>query len=186
MGTLSPEALQHLRNHADEWKKADPDSDLPPDGEYVACLEGFDFFAAKDGPHEFMKTIMSVADGPQKGSPIEMVHIITDPAKFKFLRRHLAGLGLDLDDPGELLNVINGAGHRFIDVTVKTSDRINETTGKPYRNAYANGVSAFGQSDLGSLTVPAGGGGGAADDDIPFRAAQPTTVRPYHAWNDFA
>lgn len=172
MGTLSPEAMAFLKKPETQTAWAAAGDELPPDGEYICRIEGFDFFKAKNPSsegfrHEYMKTMLSVWEGSLKGAPIETIHVVTSTEKFKFLRRHVEGLGAALEDPGDLLDAIAGLQGGYCAVTIKTSATINENTGQPYRNAYCNGPVAPGNgSDLPSDT-PAGASV-ADDDDIPF------------------
>ena len=106
--------------------------EMPPDGEYQAIVDSFDFFEASD--RAFFKTVMTVQnDDDYEGRRIETVHGLDDPDKIAWLKQHLATLGVAVDDldlteirPGSqtLANVLDTP----VLVSVKTSARINEKT----------------------------------------------------------
>lgn len=152
MGTLSPAALDFLKSKQEDWDKTPTgdSNELPPDGLYICEVLNFDFFASDKTGHEYLKTELVVIDPADlRGTPISTIHSVTEPDRFRSLKRHLYSLGLEIRDLGDLLTEIGKAKGRHVEVNVTTSKNA-DAAGNPYRNAYVNNVVSGGvpSSDL--------------------------------------
>lgn len=178
-----PNLKERLAGMNDAYRKAD-DGTLPEDGDYQALVQSFDFFEARD--QVFLKTVLVVQhDDVYEGREVECVHNLEDPDRLHWAKKHLRTLGLpDLDDLGDLETQLHEVLDVPVAITIKTSDRINESTGERYRNVYVNEklgpplraepatAPAAPEPEQEQLAVgggqPSGGAGAIADDDIPF------------------
>lgn len=156
MGTLSAAAMKFLKeneqiNQAYKTASVDGFAELPPDGMYVCEVMGFDFFESNKNGHEYLKTSLAVTEpAAHKGAPIDLIHVVTDPDKVGFLKRHLYALDVRLDELSQIITKIHEAAGKHVAVTVKTSAKTNDQ-GVPYRNAYVDNVVQPGNgSDLPS------------------------------------
>jgi hypothetical protein len=135
--------------------------ELPPDGDYQAVVERFDWFEAKSGEgHLFLKTEMRVANGPHSGASVDTVHDVEDPERLGWLKRHLTTLGVKDGPLSTLEKRLADVVGVPVEVRVKTSTKTN-ADGIPYRNVYANKR----LGDPGATPTPAGKN---PDDKIPF------------------
>jgi hypothetical protein len=138
--------------------------DLPPDGEYQAIIDRFDFIESQKNGRLYLKTIASVAAGPQKGKKVSTLHDLEDPDRLKYLKKHLSVLEVE---PVSLRN-LEAELPKALDVpflvAVKTSGE--------FRNVYFNQKlgGPVRESDLG-IDVPVtkpGTANAVSGDDIPF------------------
>lgn len=149
--------------------------DLPPDGDYQAVVNRWDFFESKKD-ELFLKTEYLVQHYPEHaGAQIDLIYSLEDPERFQYLKKDLATLGADVDSldltelrPGS--PTLEGLCDTPVLLRVATSKKTNPNTGKPYRNAYLQ--ERFGGPLTSDVTPPAGEGVGdprtTSDDKIPF------------------
>lgn len=181
---------QSLQNLNDAFKEASTDSDpyaLPEPGVYQAVVRAIDFFEAKNPPNDAYLAIKMeiVFDAKYAGRNVDIVHGLEPHLRFDservqqklgFLKKDLATLGIDVEaDDFSLAQVRPGAEmwdgvlDAPVELAVVDSKKINDKTGKPYRNVYLN--QRLGEA-LGSDLTPKGAAPAAptyADtDDVPF------------------
>lgn len=149
--------------------------ELPPDGEYQAIVERFDFFEGKSSPHDvFLVTELRIQLDPEwEGRIAKTIHNLTDAERLGFVKSHLKTLGLgELDDFSTLEEVLPEALDVPVLIAVKTSER-TDSEGKPYRNVYVNerlgdplerSDVPVNRADFEPAPTPAG----ADEDPIPF------------------
>jgi hypothetical protein len=146
--------------------------DLPEDGDYQAIIERFDHIDIKGVL--YLKTEMKIAhDAKYAGKEVSMLHNLEDPEKAGWLKKHLRTLGLNPDiELTDLFDEVRKALDVPVEIAVVTGQRINEKTGKPYRNVYLNKSlgGPLGPNPEAPATPPAqvAAGPAAGDDDIPF------------------
>jgi hypothetical protein len=114
-------------------------NELPPDGLYQALVDDFDWLDFNNGLN--LKTVLKLTTNDSwDGHPVETIHALEVPDRLNWVKQHLTTLGLDVDDPEFRLSRLDNYLPQLLNVPVelevKTSDRINEKTGEPYRNAY--------------------------------------------------
>lgn len=170
-----------LKQLDDAWAKTpvEGSSDLPPDGEYQAHVERFDFIRPKNQENALLlKTELRVTHPSTfQGYPIELLHSLTDPGRLKFTKKHLTAMGVTPERLSDIEQSLPNALDAIVEVVVKTSDRTNDA-GERYRNAYVNNVIRFGHADLapgapptappGAPEIPQSASQGMPTDDIPF------------------
>lgn len=158
------------------WKESRPmvsAFDLPPDGDYQAIVDRFDFIQSKKNERYYLKTELKIMGGGEwDGHMVSTLHDMEDPERFDFLKTHLTRMGMDPipDELDNLPSALNGLLDTPVEVTVKTSNDINPKTSQPYRNLYVNkalGPPLRQRSDV-PTPEPAGAAATKADDDIPF------------------
>lgn len=141
--------------------------ELPPDdGHYECAIESM---GPRKAPWDesvlVLDTQLKVVSGKYEGHIFNVTHDLENPDRLEFLKKHLRTLGF----PGDDLTALPGFCQVMLDqlvlVNVKTSDKTNEKTGLPYRNAYVMRVLAAGDSASPKSGVTASG---EAEDDIPF------------------
>ena len=116
-----------------------------PEGKYTMKVVDTDVFSSKSENRPYFKIALQVTDGEFKGSTINKIYSLDDPARFKFLKGDLIVCGLMLtrisDLPanhekirGRVLNVqakkngqytnyfINGAAHPNADLAKKSEN----------------------------------------------------------------
>lgn len=159
------ERLAPLAETYRETKVREP-GELPPDGDYQARVDSFDFFESKDETRLFMKTVLVVVAGDEARAELTTIHQLNDPDRLEFLKRHLTILGVE--DPDEIRGLrprLAAVVGRIVEARVATSNK-TDASGNPYRNVYVNKVISAGSdipvdtSDFKPATY--------ADDDIPF------------------
>lgn len=149
---------------------SDPSSnfELPPDGDYQALVNGFDFLEFNDVA--FLKTELQIHNDPEyTGSSASTMHNLEDPDKIGWLKKHLAILGvnvehLDLTEVRPGSATLSAVLDTPVEITIKTGSRINQKTGEPYRNVYVNrslGAPLAGTTSQAKSTQ-------VADDSVPF------------------
>jgi antitoxin component HigA of HigAB toxin-antitoxin module len=154
------------------------DGGMPEDGDYQALVERFDFFESGAG-ELFLKTELRIQLDPKyEGATVETVHNLEHPERIQWAKKHLRTLGLELDDFSTLQARLSEVLDVPVAITIKTSDKVNEKTGEPYRNVYVNErlggpMRAAPRPDIPVDTsdyAPAPGAqpGNAIDEDIPF------------------
>src|SRR3954470_14628165 len=93
--------------------------ELPPDDDYQAVIDRFDFIDAKTG-RLYLKTEMSVIGGQYKGWPLKTLHDLEDPDKMQYLKAHLKALQVDIEDLSALESALAGALDAVVEVRVYT------------------------------------------------------------------
>lgn len=145
----------------DTFKNAPSDgggffNELPEPGTYQAILRAVDFFEQKNPPNcAFLKIIYEVVFDPKyNGAEVEMVYNL-EPQKVSrpeevqmklgFLKSDLKKLGVDVDSDDFSLTMVRPGGDIWdqvfdvpVELAIKDSKKLNEQTGRPYRNAYLN------------------------------------------------
>lgn len=165
--------------------------ELPEPNDYQAVFREVDFFEAKQTGEAFIKLIFEVVlSKDYQGHEIALIHSLEpqgDEAfrtmKFGFLKKDLKTLGVDVDAEDFSLALVRPGSSIWdpvmdvpVEITVKDSKKLNDKTGRPYRNAYLN--SRLGDplpgaearqlgSDMGTDPV-APVTSNVTDDDIPF------------------
>lgn len=138
--------------------------ELPPDGDYQAVVERFDFFEANSNGHLFLKTEMRVSSGQHQGAYASTIHDVEDPDKLGWLKKHLTMLGVQDGPLGTLTERLEPVAGAAVEIRVKTGPGKN-SDGIPYRNVYINkrigAVPVGGAKPTASTKKP-------SDDDIPF------------------
>ena len=169
--------LSKLKQYNSTFQQTTVDSPnrptLPPDGDYEAVVDRFDFFEAKKGATAgqlLLKTELTITGPAAVGTPVEIIHNLEDPARFGFLKKHLECLGEQSEDLAVLDTVLAPALDRVVAIAIKTSARKNDA-GEHYRNVYVNRVvgaaTAAARGDLPQPDFPTSPA--ASDpDDIPF------------------
>lgn len=158
-----PDVQDRLAAMDDSWRDAKPASDgieMPPDGDYQALVERFDFFESSKNGHLLLKTELSVTSSDYAGWPASTMHDLEDPERLGWLKKHLSTLGLDVDEPlstlKERLQAVVGVP---VQIAIKTKGE--------YRNCYVNKR----LGDPGGKPAKSAGKkspGKVPDDDIPF------------------
>lgn len=168
-----------LKKLDDAWARTPVDagsSELPPDGEYQAHVERFDFIRPKSAQDQLLlKTELRVVNPTTfAGYPIELIHSLTDAERLKFTKKHLAALGVTPERLSDIEESLPNALDAIVEMVVKTSDRTDDA-GNRYRNAYVNKVVRFGhagRTDTPAPTAPPPPAHVPAPatppDDIPF------------------
>lgn len=164
------ERLQAVADRYRETVVREP-GELPPDGDYQAKVESFDFFESKAG-ELFIKTVLSIVAGggdEWQGCEATTLHSMEAEQRLPFLKMHLRTLGIE--DPDELLGLrarLAKVVGVFVEIRIKTSAS-TDADGNPYRNVYVN-KRLGGESDLPVDTSDFAPGlvNRYADDDIPF------------------
>lgn len=181
---------QRLSNLNTFFDSADASADpyaLPEPGSYNARLRLVDFFEAKSSGAAFLKLSFEIfGSAGYEGKVVDIVHCLepqkigaTDPdkieMKFGFLKRDLMLLGIDPDAEGFHLGLVmpgsqiwDGALDKAVTLTIYDAKKINESTGKPYRNAK---IEPYIGSD-----VPVSAG---VETGAPARAAVPSQDLPF-------
>jgi hypothetical protein len=174
----------------DAFAKAPADTDpyaLPEPGVYQAMVRQIEFFERKNPPNDaFLKIKFEIVhDAKYEGRGVDLVHPLelhlTDAKyedierKLSFLKKDLKTLGLPVEDDNFSLAEIRPGAPMWDDVldvpvelAIVDSKKINDQTGKPYRNLYLNQRLGAPISDVPTTapaTVPAGRSG---DGEIPF------------------
>lgn len=146
-----------------------PENETPPPGVYLVTVTEAKF--ALTGESKNVPTIV-VEYRTQDGKQWADVKTLTSEGRIKSAKILMRDLGLD---PEALttqeaihagLKTVEGT---YFDVTVKESNSVNATTGKPYLNTYVNGKHAGGLPTP-SPTIETGAPLAAptVDDAIPF------------------
>lgn len=139
---------------------------LPPDGEYQAVIDRFDFLESPKNGRLYLKTIATVAVGPQQGKQVSTLHDLEDPERLGYLKKHLSVLEVEPASLRNLEESLSSALDCPFLVAVKTTLKGGET----YRNVYFN--QRLGGPLSRTLTdVPASAGpapSSAIEADIPF------------------
>ena len=119
--------------------------DPPPDGDYQALVHEFDFFEGGTPKQAYLKIRFQVQHHPEHaGRFAEIVYSLEDPERIGYLKAGFAKLiGTDAANrmniavdclPGsELLESLLDVP---VLIRVKTGNRINQKTGKPYVGVY--------------------------------------------------
>lgn len=162
---MDPEIADRLRQRDDAFAKAPvagTSGEMPPDGQYQAVLNRFDFIDTKNGLK--LLTELTVAVGDYSGWNLTTWHDLEDPDKFKWLKAHL--VALEVPEPPSLTDldfVLKGALDAPYLVTVKRGDAgyanayIEQRLGGPLRSDVPVDASDFTQTG----SVP-------TDDGVPF------------------
>ncbi|UTI65579.1 hypothetical protein NBH00_05060 [Paraconexibacter antarcticus] len=183
---------QRLANLNEHFQKADASADpfaLPEPGSYNARLRIVDFFEAKASGAAFLKLSFEIFGSPDyEGKTVDIVHCLEPQRigaatpdqiemKFGFLKRDLELLGVDTTEDGFHLGLVypgsaiwDSALDRAVALTIYDAKKINESTGKPYRNAK---IEPYIGSDMPVVGTPIetgvpSGGGMVPSQDIPF------------------
>jgi hypothetical protein len=148
----------------DAWQQAEiPEGgyELPPDGDYQAVVERFDWFEANSNGHLFLKTEMRISSGASSGAEVQTIHDVEDPERLGWLKRHLSTLGVEDGPLNTLEQRLAPVAGTPVEIRIKTSTKTN-ADGIPYRNVYVN-------KRLGAPgAAPAAAASKNPDDDIPF------------------
>lgn len=156
---MNIDTQERLKAMDDAWRDAVPPAggiEMPPDGDYQAVVERFDFFESSKNGHLLLKTELSVTSGNHSGWPVSTLNDLEDPERLGWAKKHLQTLGLEVDPLSTLESRLTEAVHVPVEITIKTKGE--------YRNVYVN-------KRLGDAgAVPAGAAKSAKhpDDDIPF------------------
>jgi hypothetical protein len=143
-----------LETMNDAWNDA-PElgtNSLPPDGNYQAKVERFDFIESKQSHNLTLITKFVVTNGEHAGREAPVFHDLEDPERLGWAKGHLSLLGLENVSP---LSTLEERLAEVLDTPVEIRITSKEKDGKTYRNVYLN-------KRLGD---PGSNGSG---DDIPF------------------
>lgn len=154
----------------DAWGKAQVDSrGLPPDGDYQAMIDRFDFIDSSNGL--LLKTELHITQGDYEGMRCSTIHNLEQSDRLEPAKRHLAALNALPQKLSDLERVLPSALDALVEVTVKTAAKTDEH-GNHYRNLYVNKVLAHSghvASDVPSGFEPVEQSSTPAEDaSIPF------------------
>lgn len=137
---MDPELKERLMAHDEEFKEAQimgvAKKDLPPDGEYQARVDRFDFKQV-DGRYKLLTEMKVLAPSAYHGWEVVTWHDLEDRDKYPMLKKHLDALGILPDSLAELEVALNVALDSVVEIAVRTSTKLDQN-GNPYRNAYVN------------------------------------------------
>jgi hypothetical protein len=175
-----------LARYDDTFKKASVDAygnQLPDPGTYQAVFREVDFFESKAG-YAFLKLVFEVTfDDEWRGHRIEKIYQLEfdDEAKaalkLGFLKKDLLTLGVDTQADDFSLTMVrpgspvwDGVLDVPVEVAVVDSKKVDEKTGRPFRNAYLNARlgGPISQDVPNTVDPVAPVASVAGDDDIPF------------------
>lgn len=126
---------------------------LPEPGTYQGILRTIDFFEAKATGQAYLKLVFEVVNDPAyNGLEVEVIHPLEPdgPAdfvemKYGFLKKDLKTLGIDVDSDEFSLTQVRPGSPIWDDVldvpvefAVVESKKVNQETGKPWKNVYLN------------------------------------------------
>jgi hypothetical protein len=136
---MDPELKERLMAHDEEFKAADTTFErkgLPPDGEYQARVDRFDFKEIQ-GEYKLLTEMKVLAPAAYHGWEITTWHDLENPERYPSLKKHLDALGILPESLSELEVALNVALDSVVEIAVRTSSRL-DAQGNPYRNAYVN------------------------------------------------
>jgi len=153
--------------------------ELPPDGVYQGVIDDFDFIEANKTGELFLKTIVKLAGDEYGGQTIDKLNALEDPERFDMLKTHLDRMGVDTAQLklSEIEQVLVRLTDVPVQLTIKTSDKVNPKNGQPYRDWYVDkrlGSPLRQQADVPADTdglpglEPQPVAAAAADETIPF------------------
>lgn len=173
------------------WQDAPADTGSiyapPPDGEYQALINEFDFIEQNDPPHAaFLKVVFQVDNDPEySGRLVDTLFALEDPERVKWLKSFFARLGVNVEQtpiteirPGSAL--LNGLLDTPVLIKVKRSEKSFDRDGSPrvniylqqklgaYRLAGAPASDVTTQEQLGAFEPAVGKNATFDGDDIPF------------------
>lgn len=125
------------------WKSADAGEEKgenkewtnPPDGEYQARVDRFDFHDGKSGLA--LRTQFELLGPSNAGWKVSTFHPLEDTERLKWTKLHLHQLGVEAQSLVELEAELPKVLDQVCDVVLKTKQANN---GKEYQNLYINKV----------------------------------------------
>lgn len=138
---------------------------LPPDGNYEARVDRFDFEVSQKSGSMQLKTELVIRGGEHDGKRVRTWHDLQDVEKLKWLKGHLEAMGLKLDKLSELSDRLPEVLDVPVAIRIKTSGQytnvyVNERLGDP--------VSKSELPDAGAAAERVATTQKSDEDDIPF------------------